>query len=111
MKNYSKINKALELMDIYPDVPIAEIARKVGCSRQNMSANYKIKLKKKGENMNGFENLVGAVKCAKELKVKYQWLIEAADAGVVPAVKYGKQWRFNPNAVKSAIEAIAAGTN
>jgi hypothetical protein len=61
--------------------------------------------------MSGFENLVGAVQCAKELKVRYQWLIEAAETGIVPAVKYGRQWKFNPDAVKSAIEAIAAGTN
>jgi excisionase family DNA binding protein len=106
MKKNSKIHEALTILSVSPDMPINQVAKKIGCSRQNLSSNEIIKAK--GYTM-GFQDLVGAVECAKELKVRHQWLLEAAESGAIPAVQYGKQWRFNPEAVKKAIEAIAAG--
>ena len=62
--------------------------------------------------MRTMKKILNLYSCARELGVPVAWLKTAADEGRVPCLRMGKRIvRFNPEAVRDAIAALATTNN
>jgi hypothetical protein len=55
------------------------------------------------------DDLLNLPRMSRRLGVTQHWLREQADAGVVPCLKAGTRYLFNPHSVEQALAKKAAG--
>ena len=48
---------------------------------------------------------------AREIKVPQRWLREQAESGIVPALKAGGRWLFDPQTVRRVVSSLAKEGN